>query len=75
MVVIVGAFQRFPIIETLPPFTRNKVGAAIAIQVPFANITRIIACPAKHFGQRDRIGRQWHVVHKHTRGERPLARQ
>src|SRR5205809_2449466 len=41
--VIVGAFERFPVVEALTPFVRDKGRSPVSVQMPLANVTRVIA--------------------------------
>ena len=46
-VVVVGAFEHLPVLEALPPLGRNIARAAAAIDVPLADIGRVVAARAE----------------------------
>src|SRR5438067_13274308 len=56
VIIVMRAFQNFPVIEPLSPLARDEGGASIAIDVPFADKTGVVPGIAQDLADRDRIG-------------------
>ena len=57
VLIVVGAFQHFPIIETLPPLRWDITGTAMPVHVPLADISRVVTAPFKSLADTLLIGR------------------
>ena len=75
VVVIVRAFEHLPIVKSLPPFARDKLQAAMAVHMPLADVTRVVARRAQDFPDGNRLRVERHIIHKDTVGERSLPGQ
>src|ERR1035438_3802559 len=61
VIVIVRAFEDFPVIKPLPPFARDELQAAMAIHMPFAYVASVIARRMQDLGYRDRLRVERHI--------------
>ena len=62
MIVVVGAFEHLPVLEALLPFGRDIAGAAAAIDVPLADIGRVVAARAESLCEACSVLAQLYVV-------------
>jgi len=68
-----GAFEHFPVIESLAPLGRDKCGAAIAVDVPFPDEGGFVSDFAQNFGNGNSVRGERDVVEEHAVGEGSLA--
>ena len=69
----VRAFERFPIIETLPALARNEIRATVSVEVPFADAAGVVARGLEDLGKSRGVGMEWNIVEKHAVRQRALA--
>ena len=73
--VVVRAFERLPVVEALTAFARDKVGTPVTVQMPFADVARVIASGLQNLGEGRRIGMERDVIEKDTVRQWPLSGQ
>ena len=74
MVVVVRAFEHFPVVEAHPAFRRNGVRPSAPVDVPFPDVRRVVASGCERLGQARRVRPRMHVVDEHAVRERSLSR-
>ena len=73
-VVVVRTFQGLEVLEPLAPLGRDVRRAAVAVEVPLADVAGAVASPGKDLGDRHLLAGQLHVVEEHAVRQRPAAR-
>ena len=75
LVVVVRTLESLPVVEALPAFRWDVGGAARAIDMPLADIARVVACLAQGLCERGGLCVEAQIVQKKPMGERILAGQ
>ena len=72
-IVVVVALRTFPVIPSLPPLRGNKIGASMSVEMPLADVGRVITGRLENFGHTKLVRGKIQIVYKHAGGQRKTS--